>query len=64
MPQSPNVLSRTFATVGVIGAGTMGAGIAQVAAQAGCSVKLFDARNGAAVLAIERTGTTLHALAA
>jgi len=28
--------------IGVIGAGTMGAGIAQVAATAGCSVKLFD----------------------
>jgi len=28
--------------VGVIGAGTMGSGIAQVAATAGCSVKLFD----------------------
>ena len=34
----------TFKNIGVIGAGTMGAGIAQVAAQAGCSVKLFDAR--------------------
>ena len=29
-------------TVGVIGAGTMGAGIAQVAAQAGCDVLLYD----------------------
>ncbi|GAL00984.1 3-hydroxybutyryl-CoA dehydrogenase [Nonlabens ulvanivorans] len=28
--------------VGVIGAGTMGSGIAQVAATAGCKVKLFD----------------------
>ena len=28
--------------IGVIGAGTMGAGIAQVAATAGCVVKLFD----------------------
>lgn len=28
--------------VGIIGAGTMGAGIAQVAATAGCTVKLFD----------------------
>lgn len=28
--------------VGIIGAGTMGSGIAQVAATAGCSVKLFD----------------------
>ena len=28
--------------IGIIGSGTMGAGIAQVAATAGCSVKLFD----------------------
>ncbi len=57
-------MSITFKNIGVIGAGTMGAGIAQVAAQAGCAVKLFDAREGAAALAIERTGTTLNALAA
>lgn len=53
----------TFKTVGVIGAGTMGAGIAQVAAQAGCRVKLFDARDGAAQLAITKTGETLTTLA-
>jgi 3-hydroxybutyryl-CoA dehydrogenase len=34
--------------IGVIGAGTMGAGIAQVAAQAGHPVLLFDAAEGAA----------------
>jgi len=28
--------------VGIIGAGTMGSGIAQVAATSGCKVKLFD----------------------
>ncbi|MBK7382605.1 MAG: 3-hydroxybutyryl-CoA dehydrogenase [Flavobacteriales bacterium] len=33
--------------VAVIGAGTMGSGIAQVAAQAGHAVILFDSRNGA-----------------
>ena len=36
------------AVVGVIGAGTMGAGIAQVAAAAGHPVKLFDTKAGAA----------------
>ncbi|HFQ16073.1 MAG TPA: 3-hydroxyacyl-CoA dehydrogenase, partial [Rhodobacteraceae bacterium] len=39
-------LSR--AVIGVIGAGTMGAGIAQLAAQAGHEVRLFDAAEGAA----------------
>ncbi len=40
-PQSP------IKTVGIIGAGTMGSGIAQVAATAGCSVKLFDVQQPA-----------------
>ena len=39
---------RAEAAVAVIGAGAMGAGIAQVAAQAGHRVLLFDARTGAA----------------
>ena len=29
-------------TIGVIGTGTMGIGIAQVAATAGCTVRIFD----------------------
>ena len=33
--------------VGIIGAGTMGSGIAQVAATAGCAVKLFDLNDAA-----------------
>jgi 3-hydroxybutyryl-CoA dehydrogenase len=33
--------------IGVIGSGTMGAGIAQVAATAGCSVKLYDTKTEA-----------------
>lgn len=33
--------------IGIIGAGTMGAGIAQVAASAGCSVKLYDTKTDA-----------------
>lgn len=32
----------TYATVGVVGAGAMGQGIAQIAAQAGSTVRLFD----------------------
>ena len=33
---------KTNMNVGIIGSGTMGSGIAQVAATAGCSVKLYD----------------------
>lgn len=42
----------TQTTVAVIGAGAMGAGIAQVAAQAGHGVLLYDTRSGAAEQAI------------
>jgi len=42
----------TSALVAVIGAGAMGAGIAQVAAQAGHPVKLYDNRPGAAAQAV------------
>jgi 3-hydroxybutyryl-CoA dehydrogenase len=46
----------------VIGAGIMGAGIAQVAAQAGHRVWLFDARDGAAAQAKEKIAATLEGL--
>ena len=52
------------AAVFVVGAGIMGAGIAQVAAQAGHTVQLFDARDGAAAAAVAKTATTLDGLAA
>jgi 3-hydroxybutyryl-CoA dehydrogenase len=48
--------------VGVIGAGTMGAGIAQVAAASGHPVMLMDARPGAAAQACERIGAALDGL--
>jgi len=51
-------------TVFVVGAGIMGAGIAQVAAQAGHAVRLFDAREGAAAAAVAKLGVTLDGLAA
>ena len=35
-------MANEIKKVGIIGAGTMGSGIAQVAATAGCTVKLFD----------------------
>jgi 3-hydroxybutyryl-CoA dehydrogenase len=52
------------AAVFVVGAGIMGAGIAQVAAQAGHAVKLFDAREGAAEAARVKLVATLDGLAA
>jgi 3-hydroxybutyryl-CoA dehydrogenase len=48
----------------VVGAGIMGTGIAQVAAQAGHDVLLFDAREGAAAEAVRKLAGTLDALAA
>ncbi|MFP5466494.1 MAG: 3-hydroxyacyl-CoA dehydrogenase [Gammaproteobacteria bacterium] len=41
-------MSNIFTTVGVVGAGAMGRGIAQMAAQAGSQVLLFDIQSGAA----------------
>ena len=52
------------APVLVVGAGIMGAGIAQVAAQAGHPVFLFDAREGAAAQARDRLQSTLDGLVA
>jgi 3-hydroxybutyryl-CoA dehydrogenase len=56
-------LSRD-AVVAVVGAGAMGAGIAQVAAQAGHPVRLHDARPGVAAAAHEVLTRTFAALAA
>jgi len=52
------------APVLVMGAGIMGAGIAQVAAQAGHPVKLYDTREGAATEAKARLSATLDGLVA
>ena len=49
-------------TVLVVGAGIMGAGIAQVAAQAGHLVLLHDAREGAAATAKTKLATTMDGL--
>ncbi|MCE0486763.1 3-hydroxyacyl-CoA dehydrogenase NAD-binding domain-containing protein [Ornithinimicrobium sediminis] len=54
---------RPRPAVAVVGAGAMGAGIAQVAAQAGHDVHLVDAREGAARAAVETLGATLRRLA-
>ncbi|HEY1092096.1 MAG TPA: 3-hydroxyacyl-CoA dehydrogenase NAD-binding domain-containing protein, partial [Burkholderiaceae bacterium] len=52
------------ALIGVIGAGVMGAGIAQVAAQAGHPVLLMDLREGAAATAVSQIGRALDGLIA
>jgi 3-hydroxybutyryl-CoA dehydrogenase len=52
------------AIIGVIGAGTMGTGIAQVAAQAGHQVLLFDAVVGAAEKGLARIAKDLDRLVA
>lgn len=44
-------MQTTFSQIGVIGAGAMGSGIAQVAVQAGGVVQLFDVRNESAIKA-------------
>ncbi len=51
------------AAVGVVGAGTMGAGIALVAAQAGHPVHLLDVREGAAAAAVAGLRARLDGLA-
>src|SRR5436190_18986110 len=55
---------RSDTTVFVVGAGIMGAGIAQVAAQAGHRVRLYDTRDGAAKAACAKLAATLDGLAA
>ena len=50
---------NTQTVVAVIGAGSMGAGIAQLAAQSGHAVRLHDAQPGAAVAALTRIGADL-----
>jgi 3-hydroxybutyryl-CoA dehydrogenase len=52
------------APVCVVGAGLMGAGIAQVAAQAGHEVRLFDTREGTATAAKAKMATALDGLVA
>ncbi|CAH2904021.1 MAG: 3-hydroxybutyryl-CoA dehydrogenase (EC; 3-hydroxyacyl-CoA dehydrogenase (EC [uncultured Paraburkholderia sp.] len=46
-------LKEDLRKVGIVGAGAMGRGIAQVCAIAGCSVQLFDAAQGAVSRAID-----------
>jgi 3-hydroxybutyryl-CoA dehydrogenase len=54
-PTTNNQQPTTFC-VGIIGSGTMGSGIAQVAAQAGCTVKLVDVN----AIALEKSKLALE----
>jgi 3-hydroxybutyryl-CoA dehydrogenase len=56
--------SRPPASIGIVGAGLMGRGIAQIAAQAGFDVRLFDAKPGAAEDAAAAIRMTLSQLVA
>ncbi|USQ76509.1 3-hydroxyacyl-CoA dehydrogenase NAD-binding domain-containing protein [Ornithinimicrobium cryptoxanthini] len=55
-------LLEDLTTVAVVGAGAMGTGIAQVAAQAGHQVHLVDAEPGGAAAAHQRLGDSLSRL--
>ncbi len=52
-------MSLTITHVGVLGAGTMGHGIAQVAAQAGCTVVLYDVTLDAAKAGLAKIAKNL-----
>lgn len=50
-------MQTQYNSVGVVGAGAMGRGIAQIAAQAGSTVKLFDTQAEAVARAVAEIGT-------
>ncbi len=64
MTRTTPAAATVTGTVGVVGAGTMGAGIAQVAAAAGHQVVLFDTAPGAAEAAADRVRRRVDRLAA
>ena len=55
-------MQSIFKTVGIVGTGAMGRGIAQMAAQAGSQVLLFDVQSGAAEAAIQALQSTWQTL--
>lgn len=56
-------IQRPDLTIGIVGCGVMGQGIAQIAAQAGCRALMFDAKPGAAEAARTAIASTLGRLA-
>jgi 3-hydroxybutyryl-CoA dehydrogenase len=59
----PLDIQRPDLTLGIVGTGTMGRGIAQIAAQAGVRVVLYDTRSDAAPAARDYVTTSLARLA-
>src|SRR4029453_18610541 len=59
----PLDIQRPDLALGIVGTGIMGRGIAQIAAQAGIRVMLYDTRSDAAPAAREYIATTLAKLA-
>lgn len=60
--QSAIVNQQSLMKIAIIGSGTMGSGIAQVAATAGCAVKLFDLNQDALAKSKKALETTLSKL--
>ncbi|MGE0332493.1 MAG: 3-hydroxyacyl-CoA dehydrogenase [Ramlibacter sp.] len=56
-------MNPVFHNVGVVGAGAMGRGIAQIAAQAGSTVKIFDTQHEAVVKALDAVSSQWDKLA-
>ena len=56
-------IDRADLILGIVGTGAMGRGIAQIAAQAGITVRLLDSRAGAAAQAKDELGRTFEMLA-
>lgn len=56
-------MNKEFRNIGVIGSGTMGIGIAQVAATQGCKVYLYDANSNQTEKALQNLEKTLQKLA-
>lgn len=57
-------MSQPFQLVGVVGAGAMGRGIAQMAVQAGCKVKVFDTSTQACEAALQNVQQQWERMAA
>lgn len=55
--------AKPHSVMGLVGAGIMGMGIAQLAAQAGLTVKVFDLREGGAAAGAQKLAETLNKLA-